>query len=73
MPSGQMQIATAHIGHVRQKSTFEHAQNAQIQIICARAKFRPGLCAPVTHFVISNDSVADSEGPDQTVWMRRLI
>ena len=34
---------------------------------CSCAEYHKGLCSPFIH------SVADSEGPDQTVWMCRLI
>ena len=39
---------------------------------CTCAKSHPGISSPLKHSLISNDT-ADSEGPDQTVWMRRLI
>ena len=39
---------------------------------CACAKYHPGLYSLLIHTVVSTDS-ADSEGPDQTARMRRLI
>ena len=37
------------------------------------AKYHPGLCSPIIHSLVSNDSVSGQEGPDQTARMRRLI
>ena len=37
------------------------------------AKSHSGTCTPLIRFIVPNDSVADSEGSDQTVRMRRLI
>ena len=41
--------------------------------ICA--KYHPGLCSPFIHSVASREMIllADSEGPDQTAQMRKLI
>ena len=33
---------------------------------CAYEINHPGICFPFIHSVVSNDSVADGEGPDQT-------
>ena len=42
------------MSHVKRKSVFQHAQ---FQMSCACAKYHPGLCSPLIHFVVSNDSV----------------
>ena len=39
----------------------------------ACAKYHPGLCSPFIHSVVCMILLADSEGPDQTVLMRRLF
>ena len=38
---------------------------------CACAKYQTGICSPLIHLIVSNDS--DREGPDKTTWMHRLI
>ena len=40
---------------------------------CACAEYHPGLCSPLIHSVVFNDSVSGSEGPEQIARMRRLI
>ena len=57
------------MGRVKQKDVFEHMQNAEIQTSRACAKFHPGVCLECIHSIMSNDS----EGPDQTARVRRLI
>ena len=42
-------------------------------ISCICTMSHPGNCYPLKHFMVSSDFVADSEGPDQTGQMRRLI
>ena len=37
------------------------------------AKYHPGLCSPVIHSVVSNDSVSEQEGADKTARMRRRL
>ena len=59
--------------HVKWQSTFEHAQNAQIQIILCICKVHPGLCSPFMHFGISNVSVSVLWMSDQTASMLRPI
>ena len=38
-----------------------------------RAKSPPGTCSLYIHSIVSNDSVKDSKGRDQTAQMRSLI
>ena len=39
----------------KRKSAFEHAQNAQIQIILRIRKVLSGVCSPFIHSVVSDD------------------
>ena len=39
----------------------------------ACAKSHPGICSPLIHSIVSNDSVIEQRGPGQTTQMRRLI
>ena len=39
----------------------------------ACAKTHPGICFPLIHSVVSNDSVSGQQDPDQTAQMSRLI
>ena len=39
----------------------------------AGAKYHLGLCSPFIHSVLSHDFVLDTEGPDRTARMCRLI
>ena len=54
-------------GRVKRKSAFE------IQIILCMRKVSSGPYSPFIHSVVSMVLLADSEGPDQTARMRRLI
>ena len=60
---------------VKRKCAFQHAQNAQIQIILCMRKVSSGraLCSPLIHFNYPMILLADNEGPNQTARMRRLI
>ena len=58
---------------VRLKSAFEHAQNTLIQIILSMRKVSScpfALCSYILYYAMI--LLADSEGSDQTVLMRRL-
>ena len=51
---------------------FEYAQNAH-DSSNESAKSHPGISSILTYSLVFNDSLAESEGPDQTARMRRLI
>ena len=51
--------------NIRKMSTYRS--------FCARAKYHLGLCSPLAYSVVFNDKLADSECPDQTACIRRLI
>ena len=53
------------MGHAKWKGVFEHVQNTHIQIHPLYAQSHPGICSPLIHSIVSNDS--DTQGPDQTV------
>ena len=54
----------AHSQSTKRKGVLEHAQNAQIQISPhAPAKFHSGICFPLIHAVVSNDSVSGQRRP----------
>ena len=60
-------------GRANRTSVFEHAQNAQIQIILLMRKVSSGrfLATHILQYPII--LLADSEGPDQTAHPRSLI
>ena len=69
-----MPLALLHyMGLAKRKGVFEHAQNTQIQIhpTLAYKKSQPGICSPMIHYIVFNNSLADSKGHDQHP--RRLI
>ena len=45
-----------YLGCIKRKSAFEHVQNVQIQIIMHMQKNHLGLCSPLIHSEVSNDS-----------------
>ena len=47
----------------KKKKAFEQAQNAQIQIIPGRSKYRPGLCPLFIHSLVSSDCVSEKWRP----------
>ena len=53
-------------GHAKRKRVLEFARNTHSDPSHACAKYHPGICSPLIDSVVSSDSVADSEGPDQT-------
>ena len=53
-----------YIGRAKRTSSFEHAQNAQIQIILRMHKISPGPLLSI-HIFCSIQWLSDSEGPDQ--------
>ena len=55
------------------KKCLQICTKCRFRSSCACASYYPGLCSPFIHSVVSNDSVADSEDPDQTAGMRWLI
>ena len=64
-----------HLGIIKQKSASEHAQNVRIHIILHMPKVSAGHLLSIETFYTKYPIIlfADSEGPDQTAWMRRLI
>ena len=50
---------------VKRKGAFEHAQNVRSRSIL-RMRVSSGLCTPLIHSNVSNNSVSDTEGRDQT-------
>ena len=54
-----------HLDHVKQKSAFEHAQNAQIQTILHMHKVSSGTLLSIHTYVVSNNSVSG-----QKAWIR---
>ena len=59
------------MGHVKEKGALKHAQNVQIQIILHMCQVSAGTLL----FIHSFCSIqwADSEGPDQTAQISRLV
>ena len=51
-------IYIRYIGRVKRKSAFEHAQNAQIQIILRMRKVPPGPLLSIHTSVVPNASVS---------------
>ena len=43
------------MSRAKRKCTFEHVQNAQIQIHTTRAQSHPGICFPMMHSIVSSD------------------
>ena len=55
----------------KRKCVFERAKNAQIHIHSTHAQSYLGICFPLIHSVVSNDSVSVQEGSDQTERKRK--
>ena len=45
-------------GRAKRNYVFEHVQNANIQIRPTHAQSYPGICYPLRHSIVSNDSVS---------------
>ena len=62
------------MGCAKLKSVFEHAQNAQIQIHPTHVQSLMRAFA-LHRYILECPMIllADCEGPDQAVWMHRLI
>ena len=54
--SKRLPLPYLHMGRVKRKRAFEHAQNAQIQVILCMRKASSGLLLFIWHSVESNDS-----------------
>ena len=50
-------------GPCKRKSTFEHAQNAQIQVTLLVAKYHRAFCYPFLHSAVVNDFVREQWRP----------
>ena len=48
---------------VKQKSAFEHVQNARIHIILVHVYSHPGICPGLKLSIVSNDSVCGQRRP----------
>ena len=59
------------MGRLKRKSALEHAQKSQTEVILCMWKISSASLLFILYYPTS--LLADSEGPDQTVRMRRLI
>ena len=61
--SNNDKLGNLHLGRVKRKGGFEHAQTVQIQNHPAHAQSHQEICFILIHFIVSGDSVSGQQMP----------